>query len=72
VDGIIQTHRAIVSRAIAKQRGDSDGWSRWLSENEAASQRARRIIEELLAERSFGLSKLTVAASQLTELAATT
>jgi glutamate dehydrogenase len=74
VDGIIQIHRAIVSRAMTRQRsdGDGDGWSRWMSENEAAAQRARRIVEELLAERSFGLSKLTVAASQLTELAATT
>jgi glutamate dehydrogenase len=72
VDGIIQTHRAIVSRAVTRQRGDGDGWGRWMSENEDAAKRARRIIEELLAERSFGLSKLTVAASQLTELSATT
>jgi glutamate dehydrogenase len=72
VDGIIQTHRAIVSRAMTRQRGDSDGWTKWMNENEDAAQRARRIIEELLAERSFGLSKLTVAASQLAELAATT
>jgi glutamate dehydrogenase len=74
VDGIIQTHRAIVSRAMSKRRGDGDGdgWSRWRSDNEIAVERARRIIDELLAERGLGLPKLTVAASQLAELATTT
>ena len=72
VDGIIQTHRAIVSRAMSKQGADGHGWSRWMSENEDAAERARGIIEELLAGRGFGLPKLTVAASQLSELAATT
>jgi glutamate dehydrogenase len=72
VDGIIQTHRAIVSRAMARRRGDSDGWSRWRSDNEIAVERARRIVDELLAERGLGLPKLTVAASQLAELVTTT
>jgi glutamate dehydrogenase len=71
VDGIIQNHRAIVTRAIAN-KGDGDAWDRWMSSNMNAAERARGIIEELVGERSFGLSKLTVAASQLGELAATT
>jgi glutamate dehydrogenase len=71
VDGIIQSHRAIVTRAIAN-KGDGDAWDRWMSSNRDAAERAGRIIEELVGERSFGLSKLTVAASQLGELAATT
>jgi glutamate dehydrogenase len=72
IDGIIQTHRAIVSRAMSKQGADGHGWNRWMSENETAAERARGVIEELLAGRGFGLPKLTVAASQLSELAATT
>jgi glutamate dehydrogenase len=72
IDGIIQTHRAIVSRAMSKQGADGHGWNRWMSENEDAAERARGVIEELLAGRGFGLPKLTVAASQLSELAATT
>jgi glutamate dehydrogenase len=71
VDGIIQNHRAIVTRAIAK-KGDGDAWDHWMSSNRDAAERARGIIAELVGERSFGLSKLTVAASQLGELAAKT
>jgi glutamate dehydrogenase len=71
VDGIIQNHRAIVTRAIAN-KGGGDPWDHWMSSNRDAAERAGRIIEELVGERSFGLSKLTVAASQLGELAATT
>jgi glutamate dehydrogenase len=71
VDSLIRTHRAIVTRAFAKQ-GDGDAWSRWMRDNQAAADRACQIIEELVGERRFGLPKLTVAASQLSELAATT
>jgi hypothetical protein len=38
VDGIIQTHRAIVSRAIARTDA-GDPWSRWMGDNEAAADR---------------------------------
>jgi glutamate dehydrogenase len=71
VDSIIQNHRAIVTRAIAN-KGDGDAWDHWMSSNREAAERAGRIIEELVGERNFGLPKLTVAASQLGELAATT
>jgi glutamate dehydrogenase len=69
VDGILQTHRAIVARALRGDGGKPQGWSAWSAERSELLQRTRREIDELLRKRPFDLSRLTLCANQLGELA---
>ena len=59
VDGILQTHRAIVARALRGDGGKPQGWSAWSAERSELLQRTRREIDELLRKRPFDLSRLT-------------
>src|SRR5690606_24893739 len=69
IDGIFQSHRAIVVKAVGG-RGKDVSWSRWVGAHAGAVERVRKGLDELLGEKSFELSRLTVAASQLNELTA--
>src|SRR5262245_18136292 len=69
VDGILQTHRAIVARALRGDGGTAQGWSAWSAERSELLERTRREIDELLRKRPFDLSRLTLCANQLGELA---
>ncbi|MGE0210424.1 MAG: NAD-glutamate dehydrogenase [Parvibaculaceae bacterium] len=69
IDGIFQTHRGIVVKAVGGKSKDAS-WGRWVETHAGAVERVRRGLDELLSEKSFELSKLSVAASQLNELTA--
>jgi glutamate dehydrogenase len=69
VDGVFQTHRAIVSAVLAGSPDGKADWQAWAERRRNAVERVRAGIDEFTADRASGLARLTIAASQLGELA---
>jgi glutamate dehydrogenase len=69
IDTLFQTHRAIVTSVLAGNGKDQADWQGWAERRAAAVARIRASIDEFTTERSSGLARLTIAASQLAELA---
>ena len=69
IDTLFQTYRAIVSSVFAGKGKDKADWQAWAERRSAAVERIRAGIDEFTADRSSGLARLTIAASQLAELA---
>ncbi len=69
IDTLFQTHRAIVSAVFAGSPKGKADWTGWAERRAASVTRIRAGIDEFAADRSSGLAHLTIAASQLAELA---
>ena len=67
LDGIVQTHRSIVSGIMKSDMAESN-WEYWSKVNEAAINRVIAVMDDLLKGPDFNLAKLAVAASQLNAL----
>ncbi len=68
IDTLFTNHRSLVSQIVSVNSGKGGSWEQWSQVNGEAVARARQGIDELLADREFGLAPLAVAASYLSDL----
>ena len=68
LDGIVQTHRAIVLEIMSSKNAANRNWQKWTNSNKTSVTRVQSSMEELLKGKNFNLAKLAVAASQLNDL----
>ena len=68
LDGIVQTHRAIVKEIMSSKKPADRNWQAWSQQNASAVVRVQRNMEDLHKSREFNLARLAVAASQLSDI----
>jgi len=69
IDTLFQTHRAIVSAVFLGSTKGKGGWQAWADKRGATVKRIRSSIDEFAGDKTSGLAHLSIAATQLAELA---
>ncbi len=69
IDTLFQTHRAIVSAVFLGSTKGKGGWQAWADKRSTTVKRIRSSIDEFAGDKSSGLAHLSIAATQLAELA---
>ena len=69
IDTLFQTHRAIVSAVFLGSTKGKGGWQAWADKRSTTVKRIRSSIDEFAGDKTSGLAHLSIAATQLAELA---